>query len=45
VSAGYLHWFNCRRIHGAIGDVTPAEWEAAWYAANGGKNNKEKEAA
>ena len=33
-TAGYLHWFNHRRIHSAIGDVTPAEREAAWYAAN-----------
>ena len=34
-TAGYLHWFNNRRIHSAIGDVTPAEREAAWYAARG----------
>ena len=27
-TAGYLHWFNNRRIHSAIGDVTPAEAEA-----------------
>src|SRR4029453_13266502 len=32
-TAGYLHLFNNRRIHSAIGDVTPAEREAAWYAA------------
>ena len=36
-TAGYLHWFNHRRIHSAIGDVTPAEREAAWYAARGGE--------
>ena len=35
-TAGYLHWFNHRRIHSAIGDLTPAEAEAAWYAARGG---------
>lgn len=33
-TAGYVRWFNHRRIHSAIGDVTPAEAEAAWYAGN-----------
>jgi putative transposase len=32
-TAGYVQWFNSRRIHSAIGDITPAEAEAAWYAA------------
>ncbi len=32
-TAGYLHWFNGRRIHSAIGDMTPAGAGAAWYAA------------
>jgi putative transposase len=36
-TAGYCQWFNNRRIHSAIGDVTPAEREAAWYAARGGE--------
>jgi putative transposase len=36
-TAGYLHWFNHRRIHSAIGDLTPAEAGAAWYAAHGGE--------
>jgi len=36
-TAGYLHWFNHRRIHSAIGDITPAGAEAAWYAAHGGE--------
>lgn len=27
----YLDWFNNRRIHGEIGWVTPAEFEAAYY--------------
>jgi len=40
-TAGYLHWFNHRRIHSAIGDVTPAEAEAAWYAARGGEEAEE----
>ena len=35
-TAGYLHWFNHRRIHSAIGDLTPAEAGAAWYAARDG---------
>ena len=39
-TAGYVQWFNHRRIHSAIGDVAPAEAEAAWYA-----ENHEKEAA
>ncbi len=29
-TAGYVQWFSHRRIHPAIGDVTPAEREAAW---------------
>jgi putative transposase len=33
-TAGYVQWFNQRRIHSAIGDITPAEAEAAWYAEN-----------
>ena len=40
-TAGYLHWFNHRRIHSAIGDVTPAEAEAAWYAASGGEEEEQ----
>ncbi len=42
-TAGYLHWFNNRRIHSAIGDVTPAEREAAWYAARGREEEEEEE--
>jgi putative transposase len=40
-TAGYLHWFNNRRIHSAIGDVTPAEREGAWHAARGGEEPEE----
>ena len=40
-TAGYLHWSSNRRIHSAIGDVTPAEREAAWYAARGGEGREE----
>lgn len=28
----YVDWFNNRRLHGSIGDVPPAELEAAYYA-------------
>ena len=42
-TAGYLHWFNNRRIHSAIGDVAPAEREAAWYAARGGEEKEKNE--
>ena len=45
-TAGYLHWSSNRRIHSAIGDVTPAEREAAWTPHAAGKDGKnEKEAA
>lgn len=27
----YVDWFNTKRIHGEIGDVTPAEFEEAYY--------------
>jgi hypothetical protein len=29
---GYVDWFNRRRLHGEIGMVPPAEFEAAYYA-------------
>ena len=29
---GWVDWFNNRRLHGALGDVPPAEFEAAHYA-------------
>jgi putative transposase len=44
-TAGYLHWFNTQRIHGAIGDIPPAEHEAAWYAAAGNEKDNDEEAA
>lgn len=31
-TAGYVDWFNTRRLHTAIGGVPPAEYEAAYYA-------------
>ena len=27
----WVHWFNTTRLHGALGDVPPAEFEAAHY--------------
>jgi len=29
----WIHWFNEQRLHGHCGDVPPAEFEAAFYAA------------
>jgi putative transposase len=29
----WVHWFNEQRLHGHCGDVPPAEYEAAFYAA------------
>jgi putative transposase len=29
----WVHWFNEQRLHGHCGDVPPAEFEAAFYAA------------
>ncbi|OIV35945.1 integrase [Mangrovactinospora gilvigrisea] len=31
--AEYIDWFNRRRLHGELGHVTPAEHEAAYFAA------------
>jgi putative transposase len=28
----WVHWWNTRRLHSAIGDIPPAEYEAAHYA-------------
>ena len=30
---GWVHWFNEARLHGYCGDIPPAEYEAAFYAA------------
>ena len=30
---GWVHWFNEHRLHGHCGDIPPAEFEAAFYAA------------
>ena len=30
---GWVHWFNEQRLHGHCDDVPPAEFEAAFYAA------------
>jgi putative transposase len=31
-TAEWVHWWNERRLHGACGDIPPAEFEAAYYA-------------
>jgi putative transposase len=28
----WVHWYNTSRLHSAIGDIPPAEYEAAHYA-------------
>lgn len=33
VSLGWVHWHNQDRLRGFIGDVPPAEFEEAFYAA------------
>ena len=30
---GWVHWHNTQRLHGYLGDVPPAEFETAFYAA------------
>ena len=27
----WVHWFNTSRLHGTLGDVPPAEFEATYY--------------
>jgi putative transposase len=29
----WVHWFNTTRLHNALGDIPPDEFEAAFYAA------------
>jgi putative transposase len=31
---GWVHWHNTDRLHGYLGDVPPAEFEALWQKAN-----------
>lgn len=33
-TAEYTEWLNSRRLHGAIGNIPPAEHEASYYAQN-----------
>lgn len=32
-TAGWVDWYNHRRLHGTLGMLTPAEYEQAYYAA------------
>lgn len=31
-TAGWVDWYNCRRLHSSLGYTSPAEYEAAHYA-------------
>ena len=31
-TAGWVDWYNHRRLHGSLGTVSPDEYEAAYYA-------------
>ncbi len=32
-TAAWVGWWNTTRLHGACGDIPPAEFEAAYYRA------------
>uniref|UniRef100_UPI001866E23E integrase core domain-containing protein n=1 Tax=Gulosibacter sediminis TaxID=1729695 RepID=UPI001866E23E len=32
-TAGWVDWYNHRRLHGSLGMVSPDEYEAAYYTA------------
>ncbi|WP_344118489.1 integrase core domain-containing protein, partial [Neomicrococcus aestuarii] len=32
-TAGWVDWYNNRRLHGSLGMVSPDEFEATYYAA------------
>ncbi len=32
-TAGWVDWYNHRRLHGSLGMVSPDEYEVAYYAA------------
>ena len=34
-TARWVEWWNQRRLHGSLGDLPPAEFEAAYYAQDG----------
>ncbi len=34
VTAGWVDWYNARRLHSTIGNVPPDEFEAAYYAGH-----------
>jgi len=33
-TAGWVDWYNHRRLHGSLGMLTPTELEQAYYAAS-----------
>ncbi len=32
VTAGWIDWYNSRRLHSTVGNVPPDEFEATYYA-------------
>ena len=32
ITAGWVDWYNARRLHSTLGDVPPDEFDAAYYA-------------
>ena len=44
-TAGWVDWFNHRRLHSTLGMLTPAEYEQAHYAALQPQQQTAKEAA
>lgn len=38
VTLGWVHWHNNHRLHGYLDDLPPAEFEAAFYDADGATN-------
>lgn len=32
VTAGWIDWYNNRRLHSTLGEIPPEEYEAAYYA-------------
>jgi putative transposase len=34
IAIEWIDWYNAVRLHGEIGDIPPAEFEADWYRHN-----------
>jgi putative transposase len=44
-TAGWVDWYNHRRLHGSLGMVPPAEYEQAHHAARSSPERPVNEAA